>query len=116
MLCFNGITGDFLQELISPEEGGLKLPTGLTFDAKDRLYVMSFLTNSVLRYERDTGEIRRQFIPTGLGGLNRPQMACIGPDENLYVASYRSHSVLPVRWKYRGVSRRIRHAPKRRLT
>jgi hypothetical protein len=58
------------------------------------LYVPTFDTNAVLRYDETTGapapssgNAGATFIPTGGGGLSQPDATLIGPDGNLYVSS-----------------------------
>jgi hypothetical protein len=58
------------------------------------LYVPTFDTNAVLRYDETSGapapsqgNTGATFVPAGGGGLSQPDTALVGPDGNLYVSS-----------------------------
>ncbi len=96
ILRFDGSTGVFIGAFVrnipgteEDETGGLRGPTGLTFDASGDLYVASFNTDSVLKYDGSTGEFLEEFVASGSGGLNGPDTGTtFGPDGNLYVPSF----------------------------
>lgn len=75
------------------ETGGLVHPDGATFGPDGRLYVASFETDQVLRYEAD-GTFVDVFVAAGAGGLNGPDLAPVfGPDGSLYVPGWYSHAI-----------------------
>lgn len=77
------------------ETGGLLGPTAAVFGPDGNLYVASFETDAVLRYNGLTGAFIDVFVPTGSGGLNGPDAGmAFGPDGHLYVPSYFGHRVL----------------------
>jgi len=83
------------------ETGGLNGPTAATFGPDGDLYVASFNTDSVLKYDGATGAFKSVFVPTGRGGLNGPDAGMtFGPDGDLYVPSFFSDRVL----RYRGLN------------
>ncbi len=73
--------------------GGLDGPRGLTYGPGNNLYVASFNTNQVLRYDGATGAFLGVFVAAG-NGLSGPDDIVFGPDGNLYVSSHGSDRVL----------------------
>ncbi len=65
----------------------------LTVAAHGDLLVVSFVTDSILRYNETTGEFLGVFVSSGSGGLDEPYAFAVGPDGNLYVASFQTDSV-----------------------
>ncbi len=51
------------------------------------LFVPSFDTDAVLRYNETTGAFVDVFVTHKSGGLNQPNSVIVGPDHNLYVTS-----------------------------
>jgi|SoiMethySBSTD1v2_1073268.scaffolds.fasta_scaffold546792_2 DNA-binding beta-propeller fold protein YncE len=90
--------GDFVYDdptTSGDETGGLDGPTGLQFGEDGRLYVASFNTDSIIRYDGTTGAYVSTFVPAGRGGLNGPDAGMtFGPDGHLYVPSYWNHKVI----------------------
>ena len=57
-------------------------------EALNVVYVTSFDSDSVLRFDADTGAFLGVFVPPGSGGLNGPTGLAFGPDGHLYVGSF----------------------------
>lgn len=80
--------GDFVS---ANNNGGLSKPSAAVFDTDGRLYVASYLSDSVLRYQgpfdAQPGEFLDSFVPSKGGGLLRPTGLAFGPDGRLYVSS-----------------------------
>lgn len=74
---------------------GLNGPYALTFSPWDgNLYVSSFGSNQVVRFDGRTGAQLGVFVAAGSGGLSGPVGLTFGPDVNLYVTSYGTNQVL----------------------
>ncbi len=69
-------------------------PAGFFFAADGKLYVTSYNTDQVLRYDAHSGQFIDVFVTGGLGGLDGPDGATFGPDGNLYVTSADNNDVL----------------------
>jgi len=84
-------TGDFLGVFASSPL--LKRPYGIAFGPDNKLYVSSFRTNQILRFDGTTGSFLDVFASDnngGLGttdGLNGPNGLLFGPDGSLYVTT-----------------------------
>ncbi|HEY9820123.1 MAG TPA: PEP-CTERM sorting domain-containing protein [Candidatus Sericytochromatia bacterium] len=84
-------TGEFLG--VAASGNGLTRPYGNAFSPDGNLYVSSFRTNQILRFNGTTGEFLGVFASdnnNGLGtpnGLNGPNSLLFGPDGSLYVAT-----------------------------
>jgi sugar lactone lactonase YvrE len=94
VLRYDGSTGGFLNEFISPGSGGLLTPQDLTVGPDGNLYVASWSTGSVKRYDRTTGAYLGDFVKSGSGGLSNPDQPIFGSDGNLYVSDRFSARVL----------------------
>jgi sugar lactone lactonase YvrE len=90
--------GAFINYLVEPGAGGLSNPQGLTFGRDGSLYVSSFNTNQVLRYDGSTGASLGVFASGG--GLVNPNGLAFGPDGNLYLSSCGANAVK----RYRGTT------------
>jgi hypothetical protein len=77
------------------ENGPLDGPTSATFGPDGALYVASFETDQILRYNGLTGAYEGVFVSAGLGGLNGPDAGTkFGSDGLLYVPSFWNDRVL----------------------
>ena len=94
VLRYEGSTGVFLSELISPASGGLTAAQGITIGPDSNLYVSSGATGSIKRYDRTTGAYLGDFVTSGSGGLSNPDQVIFGRDGNLYVSDRFSGRVL----------------------
>src|SRR5206468_11040776 len=59
-----------------------------------QLLVVSFQTDSVLRYDGSTGVFIDALVPSGSGGLHWPEGLAVSSNGDLYVASSATDSVL----------------------
>lgn len=97
ILRFDGRTGAFIDRFVTDnpntpnidETGGLLRPYGLVFGPDGKLYVSSFLTDQILRYDGTTGQFIDVFARGNQqpGGLNGPNGLIFGPDGFLYVTT-----------------------------
>ncbi|XWK88369.1 MAG: hypothetical protein U7127_30005 [Phormidium sp.] len=97
ILRFDGRTGAFIDRFVSDnlntpnidETGGLLRPYGSAFGPDGKLYVSSFLTDQILRYDGTTGQFIDVFARGNQqpGGLNGPNGMIFGPDGFLYVTT-----------------------------
>jgi len=86
---FDAVSGASLGTFVSTASGGLDGPVGMTFGADGNLYVASYLTDEVLRYDGATGGFLDVFANGG--GIQGPAGLTFGPDGKLYVTD-RGHS------------------------
>jgi sugar lactone lactonase YvrE len=96
VLRYDGITGEFIDKFVgdnpntvADETGGLFRPYGLAFSPDGNLYVSSFLTDKILRYNGKTGKFIDVFASGNqqAGGLNGPNGLLFAPDGFLYVTT-----------------------------
>jgi sugar lactone lactonase YvrE len=86
-----GLNGEFLG--VAASGNGLTRPYGNAFGPDGNLYVSSFRTNQILRFDGTTGAFIDVFASDnngGLGslnGLNGPNGLLFGPDGSLYVTT-----------------------------
>jgi len=90
---FAAAPGTFIDAFVTSGSGGLDKPYGILFGPDGNLYVSSYLTDEVLRYDGSTGAFIDVFVTAGSGGLNGPDGLSFGPDGNFYVDSYLSDSI-----------------------
>jgi streptogramin lyase len=98
VLRFDGITGDLVGKFTCG--GILNYSYGLAFGPDGNLYVSSYFTSSILRYNGTTGAYLDVFVPSGSGGLSGPISLIFGSDGHLYVCSDRSNTIM----RYNGVT------------
>lgn len=96
VLRYDNLTGNFSAAFAST----ISYPEGLALGPDGRLYVASFGTGSVLRFDIPSGNLVGTFVSAGSGGLSSPVGIAFGPDGNLYVADRTSASIL----RYDGVT------------
>ena len=80
-------TGAFKTVFVSPGSGGLDQPQNLTKGPDGNLYVTSWGTSSVKRYDGLTGDYIDDFVASGRGGLQNPDELLFDRDGKLYVSS-----------------------------
>lgn len=80
--------------LVATGSGGLNGPSGLVCRPDGAVYVVSQLTDQVMRYDGMSGAFGGVFVTAGSGGLNTPVDITAGTDGNLYVVSYVTDQVL----------------------
>jgi len=101
VLRFSGSDGSFVEAFVSDDPGtpddetfGLEGPGAVLFGTDGALYVSSFDSDAILRYDGSTGAFIDLFVPSGTGGLNGPDAGMVfGPDGALYVPGYYSNSI-----------------------
>src|SRR5262245_2667340 len=71
---------------IAAQGSGLDVPWDVVRGPDQNLYVSSFKTHEILRYDGKTGAFLGVFVPDGRGGPAAPSYLRFGPDGNLYVA------------------------------
>jgi sugar lactone lactonase YvrE len=75
------------------ETGGLQNPDAAIFGPDGRLYVSSFETDQVLRYEAD-GTFVDAFVDAGVGGLDGPDIGLsFSPEGDLLVPGWYTHRI-----------------------
>jgi sugar lactone lactonase YvrE len=97
---------NFIDDFVSADSGGVSQPRGALIGPDGNLYVASFVSDQILKYDARNGAFLGVFVATGSGGLDGPWAMVFGPDGNgdqvndLYVGSEFSHSIL----RYNGVT------------
>jgi len=98
IMRFDGQTGEFMDEFVPVDSGGLKHPAAHVFGPDGAggldLYVSDEGPSRILRYDGETGAFIEEFVTGGAGGLSLPNGVIFGPDGDLYVASFGSGSVM----------------------
>ena len=95
VLQFNGRTGEFIRRFVAkPDNGGMVGPDAIAFGPDGSLYVSSFGTHEVVRFDGRTGRSLGAFIRRGSGGVSTPHNFAWGPDGRFYLTSRGTSSVL----------------------
>ena len=89
---YDGVTGEYLDTLVTPRSGGLRAPKDLRFGPDGNLYVSSSGNNQVLKYNSMTGAFLG--VAASGGGLANPEGLAFDSLGRLYVASRTTSSVL----------------------
>ena len=80
--------GTFEDVFVTANSGGLSGPKDLTFSSDyEHLFVTSFLTDEILRYDASNGVFIDNLISSHDGEITDPNYAQFGPDGHLYVNS-----------------------------
>jgi DNA-binding beta-propeller fold protein YncE len=86
----------------------LSRPDSVWISAPDgNLYVVSGMTNRVVKFDPLTGTSLGDFVSSGSGGLSGAIGVEFGPDGNLYVASLNTDIVDRYNWHNRRAARRF---------
>lgn len=101
VLRYDGASGAFVGRFVwddpqtpDDETGGLSGPGAVLFGPDGMLYVSSFDSDAVLRYDGATGAFDSVFVAEGSGGLNGPDAGMVfGPGGDLFVPGYYSNTV-----------------------
>jgi streptogramin lyase len=101
VLRYDGASGAFIDRFVwddpgtpDDETGGLSGPGAVLFGADGMLYVSSFDSDAILRYDGATGAFESVFVPEGSGGLDGPDAGMtFGPDGDLFVPGFYSNTV-----------------------
>jgi DNA-binding beta-propeller fold protein YncE len=105
---FDGTTGAYIDDFVSVGSGGLHIPLGIVFGPSGAdpnqldLYVVSFGTQSVLRYDGTTGAFVGEFVASGSGGLDGPAALTFAPSGELLVSDF--YSADPAVFRYQSPS------------
>lgn len=101
VLRYDAASGAFLGRFVwddpdteVDETGGLAGPAAVVFGPDGALYVSSFDSDAVLRYDGRSGAFIDEFVVAGAGGLDGPDAGMVfGPDGDLYVPGFYSHAI-----------------------
>jgi len=83
---YDGTTGAFIAVFVniaSGDPGALSLPRDLAFGPDGNLYVASFGSGDVFRYNGSTGAFMDDFIPADTGDLNGPTFLLFGESSSV---------------------------------
>jgi DNA-binding beta-propeller fold protein YncE len=101
ILRFDGMTGAFVDRFVwddpmtpKDETGGLSGPGAVLFGPDGDLFVSSFDSDAILKYDGASGAFVEVFVTAGSGGLDGPDAGMVfGPDGHLYVPGYYSDTI-----------------------
>jgi DNA-binding beta-propeller fold protein YncE len=115
ILRFDGMTGAFVDRFVwddpmtpKDETGGLSGPGAVLFGPDGDLFVSSFDSDAILRYDGASGAFVEVFVTAGSGGLDGPDAGMVfGPDGHLYVPGYYSDTIPRYDGDHRRSARRL---------
>jgi len=87
-------TGAFLGILVPNGSGGLNDLQGMTVGPDHLLYMTSFNTLQVLRFDGSTTSVFIAANNSGVGSISRPDDVKFGPDGNVYVADWDKNRIV----------------------
>ena len=85
-------SGTFERTFVAFGSGGLSQPSGMTFGADGNLYVSSYGSNAIKKYDGTTGA----YLGNVVTGGNAPIDVAFGTDGSIYTPTYNSNTVLKV--------------------
>jgi DNA-binding beta-propeller fold protein YncE len=86
--------GTFISTFVTSGTGGINGPDiGITVGPDGKLYVPSYDSNAVQRYNASTGAFIDTFIPAGVGGMSQPR-TILFRDSKVWVTSDNGNKVL----------------------
>jgi hypothetical protein len=88
----SGEPGDAV--FVAPGSGGLDGPVSMVFRPDGYMYVTSWRSNSLLRYDAVTGAAAGTVVSSGAGGLEMPIGLLFEANGNLLVSSSHNHQIL----------------------
>lgn len=91
---FDGATGAFLGDFVTPGTSGLNNAFGIAFGPDGNLYVGSAASQEIKRFNGQTGAFIDTFVPAGSGGLMNVSQIRFHTDGKLYAASQTNHRIL----------------------
>ena len=83
------LAGELVRELVAPGVGGLSAPANVRFGPDANVYVASFGTGEIKKYDYATGAYLGNFVTGLAGNLD----FVFDPDGNAYVTSYTAQQV-----------------------
>ena len=86
--------GTFVGIFVASSSGGLDGAAGISFGPDGNLYVASYGSSEILRYDGATGAFIDAFVSAGTAGISAPLGLTFGPDGDLYVASRGANGIL----------------------
>ena len=95
----NGLFNSQVPPFIAAGSGGLNRSIGLAFGPFGDLFVSSFNSDQVMRYDANgtpepaAGQTGAVFVDTASGGLDNPEYLRVGPDGLIYVVSSTTNQV-----------------------
>jgi len=86
--------GFLIATFVPAVSGGLDGPRDVVYGPDGNLYVTSFNTDEILRYDGTNGSFIDAFVAASSGGLNGPDSLVFGPGGDLFVTSHLTDQVL----------------------
>ena len=86
--------GTFISTFVTSGSGGINGPDiGITIGPDGKLYVPSYDSNAIQRYNASTGAFIDTFVPAGVGGMSQPR-TILFRDNKVWVTSDNGNKVL----------------------